>query len=661
MIAEWGHVALILALAISVLTAIIPLVGASKGWNNWMQLARPLSQMQFVLVALAFAALCYAFLQDDFTISYVAQNSNSKLPWFYKLSAVWGAHEGSLLLWILMLTGWQGAVSIFSRGLPLIAVARVLAVMGMISFGFLAFIQFTSNPFETLLPFYPVDGRDLNPLLQDIGLIMHPPMLYMGYVGFAVAFAFAIAALLSGQLDAAWARWSRPWTMAAWISLTIGIALGSWWAYYELGWGGWWFWDPVENASFMPWLAGTALIHSLAVCEKRGVFKLWTVLLALSAFSLSLLGTFLVRSGVLVSVHAFASDPSRGLFILAFLFIVIGGSLSLFAWRGAAIKSRGKYEVVSRETMLIGNNLLLVTSTLVVLIGTIWPLIHKELGWGTISVGPPFFNLLFSILIVPFVFLLGVGPLSRWRRQSGSQLRNRLLFAGGLSVTAGLGLNAMFGRVEEFHAALGIILGLWVVICTIQELLTHQKGNMSLFKALSKLTRSHWAMVIGHLGFAVSIVGIALTSAYTTEHDVRMQPGDVEPMASYTVRFDETYELDGPNYRGTAGEFSVFDGDRLVTTLHAEKRQYLASGSIMTEAAIDAGLFRDLFIALGEPLGGDAWAVRLHYKPFIRWIWLGALIMSFAGCLAIADKRYRLARRQPEDEPVAQPVEAPNS
>ncbi|GGA78340.1 c-type cytochrome biogenesis protein CcmF [Neiella marina] len=656
MIAEWGHIAQILALIVGVLLAIIPMVGSYRGWLNWMQMARPLAQLQFLLVAIAFAALCYAFVQDDFTLSYVAQNSNSKLPWYYKVSAVWGAHEGSLLLWILMLCGWQAAVSIFSRALPLVAIARVLAVMGMISVGFLAFIQFTSNPFETLLPFYPVDGRDLNPLLQDIGLIMHPPMLYMGYVGFAVAFAFAIAALLSGQLDAAWARWSRPWTLAAWISLTIGIALGSWWAYYELGWGGWWFWDPVENASFMPWLAGTALIHSLAVCEKRGVFKLWTVLLALSAFSLSLLGTFLVRSGVLVSVHAFASDPSRGLFILAFLFLVVGGSLALFAWKGAAIKSRGQYDLMSRETLLLGNNLLLVTATLVVLVGTIWPLIHKEIGWGTISVGPPFFNLIFSILIVPFVFLLGVGPLARWRRQPIGQLRQKLLFAIGLSVSAGILLNAVFGDVEHFHAALGVVMGLWVVICTIQEILANQRGNDSLIKALGKMSRSHWGMVFGHLGFAISVIGIALTSTYTTETDVRMQPGDSQPLAGYTVRFDQVGQLQGPNYRGTGGEFSVWDGDRKVAQLHAEKRQYLASGSVMTEAAIDAGLFRDLFVALGEPLGGDAWAVRLHYKPFVRWIWLGALVMSFGGALSICDRRYRLARRRQPSQITAQEV-----
>ena len=644
MINEWGHVALILSLVISLLLAVLPLVGSYKGWLNWMQLGRPLALLQFFMVSLAFAALCYAFVLDDFTLKYVATNSNSKLPWFYKLSAVWGAHEGSLLLWILMLSGWQAAVALFSRALPLIAIARVLAVMGMISFGFLAFIQFTSNPFETLLPFYPVDGRDLNPLLQDIGLIIHPPMLYMGYVGFAVAFAFAIAALLSGQLDAAWARWSRPWTLAAWVSLTLGIALGSWWAYYELGWGGWWFWDPVENASFMPWLAGTALIHSLAVCEKRGVFKLWTVLLALSAFSLSLLGTFLVRSGVLVSVHAFASDPSRGLFILAFLFVVIGGSLALFAWRGASIRSRGRYDALSRETLLLGNNLLLVTATLVVLVGTIWPLIHKEIGWGTISVGPPFFNLLFSILAVPFSFVLGLGPLSRWRRQPMAQLRSKLLFALGLSLSMGIGLNAIFGRVEEFHAALGVILGIWVLICTLQELLSHQKGNVSLLQALRKLAPSHWGMVLGHLGFAVTVVGIALTSVYTTERDVRMVPGDSQPMAGYTLVFETLKPLNGPNYRGTAAEFSVYEGSELVTQLHAEKRRYLASGSVMTEAAIDAGLFRDLFVALGESVGEDAWAVRIHYKPFVRWIWLGALIMSLGGALSIADKRYRMKR-----------------
>lgn len=645
MIIELGQLALLLALASAVVLSIVPLVGAFKGWQRWMALARPMALVEFALVSISFAALTYAFVVNDFTVAYVASNSNSALPWYYRVSAVWGGHEGSLLLWILMLGGWTAAVALFSRALPLDSVARVLAIMGMIAVGFLGFIEFTSNPFERLLPLYPVDGRDLNPLLQDIGMIFHPPALYMGYVGFSVAFAFALSGLMVGRFDSAWARWSRPWTQAAWISLTIGISLGSWWAYYELGWGSWWFWDPVENASFMPWLAGTALLHSLAVSEKRGVFKIWTVLLALAAFSLSLLGTFLVRSGVLVSVHAFASDPSRGLFILAFLFVVVGGSLALFAWRGPLIKGRGKFELLSRETFLLANNLFLVTATLVVLVGTIWPLIHKELDWGSISVGPPFFNLIFTILTVPFAIMLGIGPLLRWRKHTATSLAKPLI---GCMLLAALvtGISLSLQGAVHLYAVIGLFIAFWIGFTSLYAMSSY-RSNVGWWQNIRGQSRSQWAMLLGHMGFAITIIGITMVSNYSIEKDVRMAPGDSMLVEGYEFNFIALEREQGPNYIANVGRFEVGYQGETIASLNAEKRHYQVQRNMMTEAAIDAGMSRDLFVALGEPLGDGAWAVRLHIKPFVRWIWLGSIVMSLGGLLAMFDRRYRVAAKAP--------------
>ncbi|WP_445397173.1 heme lyase CcmF/NrfE family subunit [Zobellella sp. An-6] len=649
MIPEIGQFTLILALAASVVLSIYPLLGAARGNVGMMLLARPLAYAQFGFLLVSFLCLTWAFVDHDFTVLYVASNSNSLLPLEYRISAVWGAHEGSLLLWVLILAGWTAAVARFSRALPLEAVARVLSVMGMVGIGFLLFVLLTSNPFERTLPYFPVDGRDLNPLLQDPGLIFHPPMLYMGYVGFSVAFAFAIASLMTGKLDAAWARWSRPWTMAAWIFLTLGIALGSWWAYYELGWGGWWFWDPVENASFMPWLAGTALIHSLAVTEKRATFKAWTVLLAIMAFSLSLLGTFLVRSGVLVSVHAFASDPTRGLFILVFLMLVVGSSLLLYAIKGAEVRSHGKHELASRETMLLGNNIILMAGLVVVLIGTLLPLVHKELGLGSISIGAPFFNSLYAWLIIPFALLLGAGPLFRWRRQQMKEVNGKLLFALAVSTVLGLGLPWWFAENFEPWAALGIGLGVFIVVTSLQETWIRATHKHSFGVGVRKLGNSHWAMILGHIGLAVSIIGIACTQIYSIERDVRMSKGDSVTFAGYTFTFEGTRRADGPNYEGFKGVIGVAKNGRPLTELRAEKRMYVVQRMPMTEAAINAGFTRDLYAALGEELDDGAWAVRLYYKPFVRWIWFGAVLMSIGGVIAMVDKRYRFGRKHEQE------------
>lgn len=649
MIPEIGQFALILALAASVILSIYPLLGAVRGNVNMMLLARPLSYAMLGFLLVSFACLTWAFIDHDFTVLYVASNSNSLLPLEYRISAVWGAHEGSLLLWVLTLAGWTAAVARFSRALPLDAVARVLSVMGMIGVGFLLFVIITSNPFERTLPFFPVDGRDLNPLLQDPGLIFHPPMLYMGYVGFSVAFAFAIASLMTGKLDAAWARWSRPWTMAAWIFLTLGIALGSWWAYYELGWGGWWFWDPVENASFMPWLAGTALIHSLAVTEKRATFKAWTVLLAIMAFSLSLLGTFLVRSGVLVSVHAFASDPTRGLFILVFLMLVVGASLLLYAIKGAEVKSHGKHELASRESMLLGNNIVLMAGLVVVFIGTLLPLVHKELGLGSISIGAPFFNSLYAWLIIPFALLLGAGPLFRWRRQSMKEINGKLLFAALASLAIGAFLPWYFADNFEIWAAIGLGLGAFIVITSLQETWIRATHRHSFGVGIRKLGNSHWAMFLGHIGLAVTIIGISCTQLYSIERDVRMSAGDSVTFSGYTFTFEGTQQADGANYEGFKGVIAVSKNGRELPKLHAEKRLYLVQRMPMTEAAINAGFTRDLYAALGEELDDGSWAVRLYYKPFIRWIWFGAMLMAIAGVVSMVDKRYRFGGKAKQE------------
>ncbi|PTO51951.1 heme lyase CcmF/NrfE family subunit [Vibrio splendidus] len=645
MIAEIGHFAMILSLGLGLLLSVLPLYGAARNNTLLMNSARPLSWGMFGFLAISFFILCYAFYTNDFTIQYVASNSNSQLPWYYRITAVWGAHEGSLLLWVLIQAGWTVAVATFSRGMPQESVARVLAIMGLITVGFLLFIIVTSNPFLRTLPYFPVDGRDLNPLLQDPGLIIHPPMLYMGYVGFSVAFSFAIASLMSGRLDTAWARWSRPWTIAAWLFLTVGIALGSWWAYYELGWGGWWFWDPVENASFMPWLAGTALMHSLAVTEKRGTFKAWTVLLAISAFSLSLLGTFLVRSGILVSVHAFASDPARGMFILGFLVFVIGGSLLLFAVKGASVRVRGNFDLVSRENALLGNNILLIAALVVVLVGTLLPLVHKQLGLGSVSIGAPFFDMLFFWLMIPFSFLLGIGPLIRWKRDNLSKLIKPML----VSCIFSLGLSALMVTMlaDRFSgtAFAGWVMAFWIFFMHGFELHERATHRHTFMKGLTKLPRSHWAMICGHMGLAVTVIGIAMVQNYSIERDVRLAPGESYQLEEYSFLFTGVRDKDGPNYDGYIADFEITKEGKYINTLHAEKRFYTTAKSMMTEAAIDRGVTRDLYIAMGERLDDNkSWAVRIYYKPFVRWIWAGSLIMSIGGVIAISDRRYRFRK-----------------
>ncbi|MDD7568908.1 MAG: heme lyase CcmF/NrfE family subunit [[Actinobacillus] rossii] len=644
MIAELGNFALALSLAVALLLAIFPLWGAEKGHTQLMSLARPMTYGLFFSLTIAFGILFYAFAINDFTVQYVVNNSNSNLPLQYRLSAVWGSHEGSLLLWIWLLTLWGAAVAMFSKQLPQEAVARVLGIMGLISIGFLVFVLFTSNPFTRTFPEFPVDGRELNPLLQDVGLIFHPPLLYMGYVGFSVAFAFSIASLMTGKLDTAWARWSRPWTMAAWVFLTLGIVLGSWWAYYELGWGGWWFWDPVENASLMPWLAGTALLHSLAVTEKRGSFKAWTVLLAILAFSLCLLGTFLVRSGILVSVHAFASDPTRGLYILAYLIVVIGGSLALYAVKGNQIRSRDNAERYSRETMLLLNNILLMTALTVVLIGTLLPLVHKQLGLGSISIGAPFFDQMFLIICTPFAFLLGIGPLVKWRRDQFSAIRTPVVISVVLMAILGFALPYFLQNKLTVSAVLGVMMVVVIVLLALYELHQRATHRSGFWGGLTKLSRSHWGMILAHLGVAMTIWGIAFSQNYSIERDVRMNVGDSVDISGYQFQFKGIEDANGQNYLGGKAQVEVTKNGQYETTLFAEKRFYKVSKMTMTEAAIDWGFTRDLYVALGESLGDGSWALRLYYKPFIRWIWLGGVFMALGGLLCMFDRRYRFSK-----------------
>jgi cytochrome c-type biogenesis protein CcmF len=650
MIPEIGNFALILAMLLALIQGTLPIIGAARGIPSWIALARPVVQGQFVFVAIAFFCLAYSFVNNDFSVMNVAQNSNSKLPLEYRFAATWGSHEGSLLLWVLMLATWSVAVSVFSRRLPDDMVARVLGVMGLVSVGFLLFMLFTSNPFDRLLPGAP-EGSDLNPLLQDPGMVFHPPMLYMGYVGFSVAFAFAISALLSGQMDATWARWSRPWTTVAWLFLTIGIMLGSWWAYYELGWGGWWFWDPVENASFMPWLVGTALVHSLAVTEKRGSFKSWTVLLAICAFSLSLLGTFLVRSGVLTSVHAFATDPKRGIFILAFLVIVIGFSLLLFAWRAPKIGLGGKFELVSRESLLLANNLVMMVAAGSILLGTLYPLLMDALELGKISVGPPYFEAVFVPLMTPAIFLIGLGPLARWKQASLPELAIRLRWAFAVSVVTALLMPFAMGEWKPF-VSFGLLLAFWVIASIVVSILhrVRSSGKEGFFAKLAAQPRSYYGMHFAHLGIAVFIIGVALVGGYETEKDVRMEIGDTIEVGGYTFRFNGANKSQGPNYVADIGNMDVLRNGQKVQVMQPEKRVYNASGMAMTEAAIDTGIFRDLYVALGEPLENGAWVVRVYHKPFVDWIWFGCLLMAFGGALAVTDRRYRLTSRK-EREP----------
>jgi cytochrome c-type biogenesis protein CcmF len=648
MIPELGQFALILALTLALAQCVLPIAGAARGNATWMAVARPAAQGQFVFVAIAFGCLAWSFASNDFSVLNVATNSNSHLPLHYRLAATWGSHEGSLLLWVLVLTIWSVAVTVFSRHLPDDVVARVLGVMGFVSVGFLAFMLFTSNPFDRLLPAAP-DGRDLNPLLQDPGMVFHPPLLYMGYVGFSVAFAFAIAALLGGRLDATWARWSRPWTTVAWVFLTLGIALGSFWAYYELGWGGWWFWDPVENASFMPWLVGTALIHSLAVTEKRGGFKAWTVLLAILAFALSLLGTFLVRSGVLTSVHAFATDPRRGVFILAFLAVVVGGALALFAWRAQRVRGGGSFELLSRESLLLTNNVLLLAAAGSVMLGTLYPLALDALGMGKLSVGPPYFEAVFVPLMAPALFLMGVAPLARWKKAELPELAARLRWALGVAVAAAIIVPFAMGRFSAL-AGFGIWLAVWIIAsasATLVDRVKRSSGAEGVFNRLRQTPRAYYGMLLAHVGIAVFVMGVTLVKSYEAEKDVRMAAGDTVELGGHVFRLEGVGDAKGPNYLAARATLSVTREGRPVAMLYPERRVYRVQESPMTEAAIQYGLFRHLYVALSEPVDGNAWIVRVHYKPFISWIWLGCILMALGGLLAASDRRYRVTAREP--------------
>ncbi len=637
MIPELGHFALILALLLSVSQAIFSLGGAARGNAAWMAAGRSAVAGQFVFIALAFGSLAWAFVHQDFSVLYVASNSHSELPVFYRIAAVWGAHEGSLLLWALCLAGWTLAVAAFSGSLEAPFRSRVLGFLGVISIGFQLFMLTTSNPFTRLMP-AAVEGRDLNPLLQDFALAVHPPILYLGYVGFSVAFAFACATLLEGRLDAAWARWTRPWTLAAWLFLTVGIALGSWWAYYELGWGGWWFWDPVENASFMPWLAGTALIHSLAVTEKRGLFKSWTLLLAVTAFSLSLLGTFLVRSGVLISVHAFATDPARGIFILAFLTVVIGGALVLYAWRAPHLKSAAGFELTSRESFLLFNNALIVAALGLILLGTLYPLFMDALNLGKISVGPPYFELVFLVPMLPLLALLGVGMHAAWKRGMLGTMKVRLYAVAGAAIAGALLIGAaVYGDIRP-QTSLGFALAIWVMLSALTIPIARLRARQPLPAAVL-------GMVVAHFGIGLVTLGITGVQSFKVEKDVALAVGDSAAIAGYDFKFAALRDVQGPNFTGVEGEVVVSHEGRAVTVLHPQKRLYNSGGNPMTEAGIEAGAARDLFAALGDELGQGRWSLRLQYKPLIRYVWLGAILIAFGGAIAAFDRRYRVTAK----------------
>ena len=641
-IPEIGHFALVLALVVAWIQAIVPIVGTYRGLPELMALGRPAAWTQLIMIMIAFLMLVQAFVQNDFSVAYVAQNSNSALPIQYRISAVWGGHEGSLVLWVLILSLWGVAVTVFSRSLPDYFLARVLSILGFIGGGFLLFILLTSNPFERLFP-PALDGRDLNPLLQDPGLIIHPPMLYMGYVGFSVAFAFAVAALLSGRLDATWARWSRPWTTAAWLFLTLGIVLGSWWAYYELGWGGWWFWDPVENASFMPWLAGTALIHCLAVSEKRGAFKSWTVLLAIMAFSLSLLGTFLVRSGVLVSVHAFASDPQRGIFILGFLGVVVGFSLGLYALRAPRIRSIGQFTLWSRETLLLTNNVLLMAALAAVLMGTLAPVVLDALDLGKISVGAPYFDLVFAPLMLLLIVLVGVGPWISWRQGAVRPILKKLRWVLMASGLLGLAIPLLVAGKATLMVVAALAIAAWAILSSVQYLFERLKKN----KGRHGLPTSVYGMVMAHIGIGVFVIGVTLNTAFSIERDVHMRIGDQVQINDFVFLLEAVRPIQGPNYHSDQAWVSVSRDGQPVVVLQPERRVYWVQNMPMTEAAIDTTLLRDLYVALAEPRGSDGWALRIYHKPLQAWIWLGCVLMVLGGVLAVLDRRYRLVSRHP--------------
>ncbi|RFO95373.1 c-type cytochrome biogenesis protein CcmF [Rhodoferax lacus] len=643
MIPEIGHFLLWLALGAALVLGVVPMWGAGRGREDWMALARPSAYALFVLVSLASVCLMVSFVRSDFSVLYVASNSNTQLPLPYQIAGFWGGHEGSLLLWVQMLVVWMMAVALFSRHLPRPVLSRILSVMGLVTVGFLLFMLLTSNPFDRLFP-VPADGRDLNPLLQDPGMVFHPPTLYMGYVGFCVAFAFAIAALIGGNLDATWARWTRPWTTVAWMFLTVGIAMGSSWAYYELGWGGWWFWDPVENASLMPWLLGTALIHSLAVTEKRGSFKNWTVMLAILAFSFSLLGTFLVRSGVLSSVHAFATDPRRGLFILAFLTVVIGSSFTLFAWRAPTVGLGARFALFSKETALLANNVLFMVAAGAVLLGTLYPLILDALGMGKISVGPPYFDSVFLPLMVPTIFLMGVGPMARWKETSVPDLASRLKWAAGVAVVAALVSGWLAGSIHLL-ASLGLLMAFWIISSVAtdfwERVRPEGKGFAEIRRKTGQIPRALAGMMVAHLGVAAFCIGVTMVRTYEVESDVKMSVGDTTTLRGYAFTFKGVRDVAGPNYDATRATMEISRNGSRITELSPEKRVYRVQQNPMTEAAIYPGLTGDLYVSLGEEVEGGAWIIRVYVKPFIDWIWGGCLLMAFGGLLAVSDRRYR--------------------
>jgi len=656
---ELGHFALILALCLCLLLGTFPLYGAANGNARFMGLARPLVAGIFVFIGLAYVLLTYSFAIDDFSVTYIQQHSNSLLPFRYKLTAVWGGHEGSFLLWTFMLAGWMLAVAIFSRSMPLEFVARVLGVLGLLSVGYLLFMLATSNPFDRIVPLPPADGADLNSALQDFGFIVHPPTLYMGYVGFSVVFAFAMAALLSGRLDAAWARWCRPWANVAWAILTIGIALGSWWAYYELGWGGWWAWDPVENPPLITWLFGTALIHSLAVTEKRGIFKSWTVMLAILAFAGSLLGTFITRSGLLTSVHAFATDPERGVFILAILTLSVGGALLLFALRAPLLRGRFGFGILSREMLLLVNNLILVVSAASVFLGTLFPMVYQALTDDLISIGPPYFNAIFVPLMALLALVLGVGPISRWKKTSGRYLSTQLLWVGVISLGLGVALPLAITLEFGLGATITIALALWILLSAVRDIKNKVANKKTLSAGLASLPLSYYGMQIAHLGVAIMVVGAALTSVYSTEKSVLLSPGERMSLGGYAFEFAGAKPITGPNFRGMEATLNVYRGDEFLRELHPERRLYLASGTPSTEMAIDAGFWRDLFVTLGEEKGAASWSMTIYVKPFVRWVWLGAIFMCLGGVVAARDKRYRRALEKHADK--KQSVDVPSA
>ncbi|QYJ86365.1 heme lyase CcmF/NrfE family subunit [Shewanella mesophila] len=641
MIPELGHFSLIIGLAFAFLLASVPLIGVARKDQYLVRYAWPLSYGMFFFIFLSVIVLGYSFAVDDFSVAYVAHHSNSQLPIFFKIAAVWGGHEGSLLFWVFALSVWTAAVAFFSKGLEEVFTARVLAILAMIVIGFCLFMLLTSSPFERLFPI-PMEGRDLNPMLQDVGLIFHPPMLYLGYVGFSVSFAFAIAALMGGRLDSAWARWSRPWTLAAWIFLTGGISLGSWWAYYELGWGGWWFWDPVENASFMPWLIGTALLHSVIVTEKRAAFRNWTVLLSIFAFSLSLLGTFIVRSGVLTSVHSFAADPSRGMFILLLLGLAIGGSLTLFAFRASDMKSPARFELMSKETMLLIGNILLTVACGTVLLGTLYPLLIDALNMGKISVGPPYFNAVFVPIVLVLFLFMGVGPNIRWKRAKAGELKSKLLVPAIVAAVIGVAAPFLVDGNFNVWVAFGIGTATWIVLATLRAGYDIINGKDGL--SLARMGRSQLGMVIAHFGIAVSVVGATMVSNYSIEKSVRMGPGITQELAGYSFHFIETKNVVGPNYTAQQGQVEVSKDGEVITLLKPDRRQYNVRTMDMTEAGIDWGVFRDLYITMGDPITSTEFAVRLNYKPFVRWLWFGSIFMMVGGVFAASDKRYRRAK-----------------